>query len=46
MAFKFLRKNLLEALALDVLENHKLLLLYVYERNGIAKGVLTQTLGP
>lgn len=45
MAFKTLRKALLEALALAFLDIHKPLYLYVDERKGIAKEVLTQT-GP
>lgn len=46
MAFKIPRKALLEAMALTFLDIHKPFYLYVDERNGIAEGLLTQTLGP
>lgn len=44
MVFKTLGRGLLEALAF--LDIHKPFYLYVNERKGIAKGVLTQMLGP
>lgn len=46
MAFKTLRRALLEAPALTLLDIHKPFYLYVDERKGITKGMLTQTLGP
>jgi hypothetical protein len=45
MAFKTLRKALSEAPTLAFLDIHKSFYLYVDEREGIAQGVLTQTLG-
>lgn len=43
MAFKTLKQALLEvlALALDLLDFHKPFHLHVYEKKGIAKGMLT-----
>jgi hypothetical protein len=46
IAFKTLGRALLEVLALALLDIYKLFYLYLDERKGIAKGVLTQTLGP
>lgn len=48
MALKILRQALLEVLALtlDLLDFHKPFHLHVYEKMGIAKGVLIQKLGP
>lgn len=46
MAFKTLRKSLLDATALALPNIHKPFHLYVDERKGIVKGVPTQTLDP
>lgn len=45
-AFQRLRQALLEAPALALPDIYKPFHLYVDENNGIAKGVLTQPLGP
>lgn len=46
MAFKTLRKALLEALALASPDIHRPSHLYMDKRKGLAKGVLIETLGP
>ena len=46
MAFKTLGRALLEVLALGLLDIYKSFHLYVDQRKGIGKGVLTQILGP
>lgn len=46
MAFKTLRKDILEAPAWALPDIHKPFLLYVDQRRWIAKGVLAQTLVP
>ena len=46
MAFKTLRRALLEMTALALLKIHKPFHLYVDQRRWIAKGVLAQTLVP
>ena len=46
MAFKTLRKDLLEVLVLVIPDIHKPFHLYVDQRRWIAKGVLAQTLVP
>jgi hypothetical protein len=45
-AFETLKKALLQAPALTLPDLNKPFTLYIEERNGIARGVLTQTLGP
>ena len=46
MAFETLKKALLQAPALALQDLNKPFTLYIDERNGVARGVLTQTLGP
>ncbi|XP_062054485.1 uncharacterized protein LOC133764883 [Lepus europaeus] len=46
LAFDQLKKALLEAPALSLPDPNKPFILYIDERRGIAKGVLTQKLGP
>jgi hypothetical protein len=45
LAFETLKKALLQALALDLPDLNKPFTLYIDERNGVARGVLTQVLG-
>jgi hypothetical protein len=45
VAFETLKKALLQALVLALLDLNKPFTLYIDERNGVARGVLTQTLG-
>ena len=45
MAFETLKKALLQAPALALPDLNKPFTLYIDERNGVARGVLTQTLG-
>jgi hypothetical protein len=45
-AFETLKKALLQAPALALPDVNKPFTLYIYERNGVARRVLTQTLGP
>lgn len=45
-AFETLKKALLQAPALAMPDLNKPFTLYIEERNGITRGVLTQTLGP
>lgn len=46
LAFETLKKALLQALVLALPDLKKPFTLYIDERNGVARGVLTQTLGP
>jgi hypothetical protein len=46
LAFETLKKALLQALALALSDLNKPFTLYIDERNGVARGVLTQVLGP
>ena len=46
LAFETLKKALLQAPALALQDLNKPFTLYIDERNGVARGVLTQTLGP
>ena len=45
-AFETLQKGLLQAPALALPDVNKPFTLYIDERNGVARGVLTQTIGP
>lgn len=46
LAFETLKKALLQAPALALPDLSKPFILYIDERNGVARGVLTQALGP
>lgn len=46
LVFETLKKALLQASALALPDLNKPFILYVDERKGVARGVLTQTLGP
>lgn len=46
LAFEILKKALLQVLALALPDLSKPFILYIDEKNGVARGVLTQVLGP